>query len=236
MRLVAFIYNCVHERNASVEIYPAGIGYVYSVHSGEALMAKAKTVAGIDVRSSVSENARLLARARLDEVYEWGQYVDESFRVKELHDLRIAVKRLRYTLELFSEQLPDYCREAITEVTRLQDELGALHDDDVMIALLRLCLGVYGGGAGYEQMFRNLKPDTIKKYDLLQPEMVVALLQAPSLTSTETRYGLEKLLHHYERLREQHYTVFKHHWDTMQRQNFRVRLSQALLSQRSSAQ
>jgi len=61
-----------------------------------------------------------------------------------LHNLRIAAKRLRYTFEIFADVLPA-ASQAIA------DEPGALYDDDIMIALLRLCMGSEDAGIIYEQ-------------------------------------------------------------------------------------
>jgi CHAD domain-containing protein len=51
--------------------------------------------------------------------------------VPTLHALRIEGKRLRYTLEYFSEVLPVNARQLITQVTQMQDHLGLLNDADV---------------------------------------------------------------------------------------------------------
>lgn len=48
--------------------------------------------------------------------------------VSTLHALRIEGKRLRYTMESFSEVLPVSSRSLITQVTEMQDHLGALND------------------------------------------------------------------------------------------------------------
>lgn len=46
-----------------------------------------------------------------------------------LHDLRIAIKRLRYSLEFFSSLLPDgMARKVLRKLAVLQDELGQLND------------------------------------------------------------------------------------------------------------
>ncbi len=49
----------------------------------------------------------------------------------EAHAARIAAKRLRYALEPIGEQLPDAAALA-TELSLLQDELGAMHDAEVL--------------------------------------------------------------------------------------------------------
>ena len=48
--------------------------------------------------------------------------------VPTLHDLRIESKRLRYSLEFFSEVLPVNSRQLIAAVTDLQDHLGLMND------------------------------------------------------------------------------------------------------------
>lgn len=52
-------------------------------------------------------------------------------RPGELHDLRISCKRLRYSIELFCAQVPDLAA-AGSRVRQLQDELGEVHDCDVL--------------------------------------------------------------------------------------------------------
>ncbi len=53
-------------------------------------MAKARPVTGLDRHAPAGRNARIIARARLDEMYEWERYVDNSYHIQELHNLRIA--------------------------------------------------------------------------------------------------------------------------------------------------
>lgn len=48
-----------------------------------------------------------------------------------LHALRIEGKRLRYTLEFFSEVLGQDAKPMIEQMVQLQDYLGALHDADI---------------------------------------------------------------------------------------------------------
>jgi CHAD domain-containing protein len=103
-------------------------------------MAKAKPLNGLDTNAPTGQNARCIARTRLDEMYSWAVDVDTPYEVRGLHNLRIAAKRLRYTLELFENALPSAGQPIAHELAQVQDELGALHDSDVMIALLRLCM------------------------------------------------------------------------------------------------
>ncbi|HMA35150.1 MAG TPA: CHAD domain-containing protein [Chloroflexia bacterium] len=57
--------------------------------------------------------------------------------IAQLHALRIAGKKLRYTLEFFQEVLPADAAALIADVTALQDQIGALHDADVAAGLIR---------------------------------------------------------------------------------------------------
>lgn len=52
--------------------------------------------------------------------------------IRALHRLRIAAKQLRYTLELFSAVLGDDAPGLIADLKELQEDLGILHDRDVL--------------------------------------------------------------------------------------------------------
>jgi CHAD domain-containing protein len=62
--------------------------------------------------------------------------------VPTLHALRIESKRLRYTLEYFSEVLPVSSRKLIAQVTEVQDHLGLMSDADVAASTTRTWLNV----------------------------------------------------------------------------------------------
>jgi hypothetical protein len=96
-------------------------------------VAKARPVKGISCKASVASNARKIIETRLDELLSWGQYVDDPRYVEELHNLRIAAKRLRYTLELFRFAFPSALADMIDEVKEVQEHIGDMHDADVMI-------------------------------------------------------------------------------------------------------
>lgn len=61
----------------------------------------------------------------------WRRRQAEGLAPEELHRLRIAFKRLRYTCEFFATLLGDEAQEAIRELVRFQDILGR-HQDAVM--------------------------------------------------------------------------------------------------------
>ena len=194
-------------------------------------MAKAKLVVGIEAQASTAMNARRIARVRLEEMMMWGQYAHDPQRVNELHDLRIAAKRLRYTLEIFSDVLPEGTNAILEEVTRIQEELGNLHDGDVMMALLNLCLRHQqqenSNGATQHKNNGKHAHDVAKaaqqqagKHLINNVELVTYLLDARTAPSQEQRQGLEQLLMHTKQRREEEYEAFRAHWDRLQTQDF----------------
>lgn len=63
-----------------------------------------------------------------------------------LHDMRIEAKRLRYTMEYFSEVLPASSAGLIGTITEMQDELGLMNDAHVAASLIRAWLNERGPG------------------------------------------------------------------------------------------
>jgi|SRR5450759_3546308 hypothetical protein len=184
-------------------------------------MAKARAITGLDAQAPVAMNARLIAKARLAELYQWERAVDDPDNVRGLHDMRIAAKRLRYTFEVFEEVLPTAGKTIVGELTRLQDELGALHDSDVMIALLQMRLTNQAGNTepGIESG-SGAKPALRKGKALVSPDMAEYLLDPDASPTTEQRRGLEEFLHQQEDLRVQRYRAFRQHWRQLQERDF----------------
>lgn len=58
----------------------------------------------------------------------------------ELHDFRIACKRLRYALERF-ESIDPSLHEAAERLAMVQDALGEAHDRDVLLTILPPVMG-----------------------------------------------------------------------------------------------
>jgi CHAD domain-containing protein len=59
-----------------------------------------------------------------------------------LHDLRIAYKELRYSIELMAEALPIDARAQLEPATVFQKRLGELHDVDVAIEVIASAKGI----------------------------------------------------------------------------------------------
>ena len=79
------------------------------------------------------EVGRQIIGDRIEELREASHHLYFPFHLKELHELRILTKRLRYAAELFSECWSPNLRDAAKEVSLLQTSLGELHDCDVWL-------------------------------------------------------------------------------------------------------
>ncbi len=101
------------------------------------LLVKAQKVKGIKCDNSAVVNARKIIAVRLDEMMSFDQYVDQPDNIKQIHDLRIAAKRLRYSLEMFRFAFPKGLNKLIKEVKAIQQSIGDMRDADVMIARVR---------------------------------------------------------------------------------------------------
>lgn len=77
------------------------------------------------------ETANQAIHARLAEFLAFDEIVHEPEKIQEIHAMRIAAKRLRYTLETFAPLFDDGLKETIKTMRASQDMLGSIHDGDV---------------------------------------------------------------------------------------------------------
>jgi hypothetical protein len=96
-------------------------------------VVKAKRVKGIRCDAPVIDNARRVIETRLEEMLSFAPWVADKNHVEEIHNLRIAAKRLRYSLELFRFGLPSGAGDLIDEIKEIQEHIGNMRDADVMI-------------------------------------------------------------------------------------------------------
>src|SRR4051794_33437911 len=99
-------------------------------------MSRAWDVPDLDPNASVAQNARRVLAVRIAEFYSYAPIVPHPEYEEAQHDLRIAAKRLRYTLELFRPQFGANGDRQIDRVKAIQEALGSLHDHDVRIKLV----------------------------------------------------------------------------------------------------
>jgi CHAD domain-containing protein len=97
-------------------------------------------LAVVPVSPTQPHRVRDTAPSRILTAYEGVRAYEPVLRwadVETLHELRIAGKWLRYTMEFVREALSPDASLLITRVTALQDHLGALHDADVTAHMAR---------------------------------------------------------------------------------------------------
>ncbi len=70
----------------------------------------------------------------------FAEHVPHPERMVELHDMRIAAKWLRYTMELFAPAYADSLKQPLGVIKQYQELLGDLHDADVRLDEIRLAL------------------------------------------------------------------------------------------------
>jgi len=191
-------------------------------------MAKARPITGLNPQDSTGKNARVIARVRLEDLYSWEGFVDNPYNIVELHNMRIAAKRLRYTFEVFEDVLPVASKTVLKELVQLQEELGDLHDSDVMIALLRLCLSSQDTATLPETMHLNGNDQHAHQKSLVSADLIAELLDPTAAPSVEERYGMEHFLQSQEQLREKRYEAFRQHWYALQARDFRRQVQEIL--------
>jgi len=75
-------------------------------------------------------------QTRLDEFIFYEVFMFDPTRVKELHQMRISAKQLRYALEVFSNLYEHKTDFALDIARQAQEYLGNIHDSDVWIDFL----------------------------------------------------------------------------------------------------
>lgn len=98
----------------------------------------------------------------------WAVFLPMPDRAHEHHQMRIAAKRLRYSLDLFRAILPDTVLECIGDLKDLQTELGTLHDIDTLFLSIE------------DAMIHDSLPQGTKRYEVKRAR------QAQQRTSLET--------------------------------------------------
>lgn len=105
-------------------------------------MAKAKALKCVDPDAPLLESSYYVLSTRVGELLAYDHYVPIPQAVEPLHAMRIAAKRLRYTLAIFQEIYTEWTPygpavdRAVEAVKELQEHLGALHDADVLVPQL----------------------------------------------------------------------------------------------------
>ena len=95
-------------------------------------MAKAWKVKGIYPQLSYRWNAQVILAVKIQEVYSWSESIRNPKKVKALHNLRISIKRLRYSMEFSAINYGEAFQDFLKVLAELQEQLGDIHDCDVV--------------------------------------------------------------------------------------------------------
>jgi len=87
--------------------------------------------------SNLSKIAIETIEIHLKTCFSFVPFITNPNNVKELHNLRIAFKNLRYSVELFYDLYPSL-KEYLIVLKSFQDELGKIHDCDVWLIDLKI--------------------------------------------------------------------------------------------------
>ncbi len=193
-------------------------------------MSKARALIALDPHALTAKNARIILRVRLNEMYSYAKYTNTIDSVQELHDLRIATKRTRYTMEIFENFLPSTCKKFLPELAQLQEELGALHDSEVLLVLLELSLQRKKNGVNTKEQETAISKT---RKALLSSDMALSVLKPSkeaALSSSEHE-GLSSFLHRQELHRQDCYAAFLTHWNQLEQNHFRAEILKVLMQE-----
>jgi len=150
-------------------------------------------------------HAEAAISGRLRDMQSYEVYIADPTQVANLHAMRIAAKRLRYSLQLLTPVFAEKPQDAITAARNIQDMLGDIHDCDVWVTMLprfmederRRMLAYAGHTRGFARLQR----------------------------------GLDYLAEERSHFRAQRYAEFLDYWRKLKRQKIWEALRQMLLGQ-----
>ncbi len=194
-------------------------------------MAKPRPVHGLDPDRRLRPNARKVLAVRIDEVYSYDGLMADPANVTELHDMRIACKRLRYLLEIFAVAFPADLEPFIDEVKGLQDLLGDIHDCDVQIPMLEDHLQWLAGreGAAARRLVTTAPPIPRRRSAQGREDDFRAFeRELATGRRGDERPGVHALIGRRRRERDALYARFVDEWRRLKTERFRPRLHEAL--------
>ena len=195
-------------------------------------MAKPRPVAGIQPKKGLRPNARRVLAVRIQEIYAYDGAIADPAHVTELHDMRIAFKRLRYLLEIFGVAFTEDLDPFLEQVKDLQDLLGDIHDCDVQVPMLEEHLEwlvdreaehaqALIAAAGARRRPTRSANGSERAYRRFRGELQDAL-------RGDERVGIHALIARRRRERDELYARFLEEWRRLKRERFRPRLEAAL--------
>jgi hypothetical protein len=178
---------------------------------------KARRVKHLHPATPLADNAERLVQIRLEELCDFVPAVLDPARMRELHDMRIAAKRLRYVLEVTADPcFGPYAHTAAKRAKELQDLLGEIHDCDVQLPRVERLVAE----------LRDSDADELRRRAGDARDLDPAL--AARLPHGDTWRGLIALETYLRARRDLLYDRFTAFWRDLERDGFRARLEYAI--------
>jgi hypothetical protein len=178
-------------------------------------------VENVECHRSFAWNARNAIAVRIDEMYAHVPALDYPHDSRGMHDLRISVKRLRYSLEFFT---PCYASELVAPIldalSELQDHLGELHDADVLIPEFQRSLDVMSSSAARLVARRSARPRASRRpmsFEQFRRDLARG-------SATSDRAGVLGAINRMRRQRHENYRAAVAMWRRLESDGFRQRL------------
>ncbi len=180
-------------------------------------MTRAWPVDDLDPKGALATNARRILAVRMAEFYAFSPAVADETAIEPLHDMRIAAKRLRYTLELFRAVFGARGDTQIERIKAIQEELGAIHDHDVRILLIEDELAAVAAeqAAAVGDALAGAPAQD-------HPAIAASALRPPP---DEPRRGLIALLGRQHVARRRRYRAFRDLWHRLNQEGLRADLA-----------
>lgn len=110
--------------------------FVACVDEATAVSERKNKQAPVEAELTFADMSREIILGRLKEFEKLSNALFRPLDAEPLHELRIAVKRLRYAIELFQRCWPRSIATHAKRGARMQTALGDIHDCDVWIAIV----------------------------------------------------------------------------------------------------
>lgn len=149
----------------------------------------------IDPGAPLGESLLATLSVRLDEMYSF-----DPADPNDLHDLRIAAKRVRYILEAAEPVFGEPAARGVKTMKQVQDLLGEIHDCEELLPLVA------------------------RHQEKLREEDAAAARAGEQLPNRRKYRGLEALRARTVAEREQLHTRFARKWAKLEKDAFRARL------------
>jgi CHAD domain-containing protein len=173
-------------------------------------------------QSTLGTEAQRISARRVADLYGYVPYIHDPAQADELHRMRIAAKHLRYSLEIFRSCFGPDIDDRIDDVKSIQEQIGQIHDCDVLIELLQSHLAVLAQREHEHLLNVALEPqERVERMNRLR-----AAIQA--YQEADPRLGILALLGRKREERDKRYADFVRWWDEQEAGGLRRKLYECI--------